>query len=89
LGLSDDGRQRDQVTRGVFRLVLFVDILEIGFLFSNFRTMKLNFANPANGAQKTIDIEDENILYVFALLVLPTLCCGACFPRPVNVCDCH
>ena len=27
--------------------------------------MKLNFANPENGAQKTIDVEDENILRCF------------------------
>ena len=30
----------------------------------NSLTMKLNFANPVNGAQKTIDIEDEGILCV-------------------------
>jgi small subunit ribosomal protein S6e len=31
----------------------------------NSLTMKLNFANPVNGAQKTIDIEDEGILRCF------------------------
>ena len=38
-----------------------------------FWIMKLNFSNPVNGAQKTIDIKDEAILYV--VQALTNKCC--------------